>query len=223
VPRVKQRTNALRERGLATALAVLAEDGVTGLTTRAVARRAGASVPAIYEVFGDKAGLIREVFLEGFRLLGADLSALPANEDPLDALRELAERFRRFVVRNPVLAEVMFSRPFTDFDPTADEAKAAATVRRIFVRRVRTAVDAGVLAGEPTDIALVFFTFVEGLAGAENARRLGSSKQSVDRRRRLAVNALLRGLSSESDAPGAAATPRSAAGRRTGRPGHRRG
>ena len=209
MPRLKQRTNALRERGLATALAVLAEDGVTGLTTRAVARRAGASVPAIYEVFGDKAGLIREVFIEGFRLLGADLSALPANEDPLDALQELAERFRRFMVRNPTLAEVMFSRPFADFDPTADEAKAAVTVRRIFVRHVRTAVDAGVLAGDPTDIALVFFTLVEGLAAAENARRLGSSKRSVDRRWRLAITALFRGLSTESDVP---ATRRQRAG-----------
>jgi AcrR family transcriptional regulator len=200
VPRLKQRTNDLRERGLATALAVLAEDGVTGLTTRAVAHRAGASVPAIYEVFGDKAGLIREVFIEGFRLLGADLAALPANEDPLDALRELAVRFRRFVVRNPVLAEVMFSRPFADFDPTADEVKPAVTVRRIFVRHVRTAVDAGLLTGDPTDIALVFFTLVDGMAAAENARRLGSSKQSVDRRWRLAVTALLRGLGTESDA-----------------------
>ena len=107
-----------------------------------------------------------------------------------------------------MLAEVMFSRPFTDFDPTADEAKAAVTVRRIFVRHVRTAVDARVLAGDPTDIALVFFTFVEGLAAAENARRLGSSKQSVDRRWRLAVNALLRGLSAESDATATATSRR---------------
>jgi AcrR family transcriptional regulator len=200
VPRPKQRTTALRERGLAAALAVLAEDGVTGLTTRAVARRAGASVPAVYEVFGDKAGLIREIFIEGFRMLGADLSALPANENPLDALKQLAQRFRRFVVRNPVLAQVMFSRPFADFDPTADEAKAAVTVRRIFVRHVRTAVDAGVLTGEPTDVALVFFTVVEGLAAAENAQQLGSSKQSVDRRWRLALTALLRGFSTESGA-----------------------
>src|SRR5215475_611250 len=101
MPRVKQRTNALHERGLASALAVLAEEGVAGLTTRTVARRAAASVPAIYEVFGDKAGLIREVFFEGFRMLGDDLSAVPPADDPLDALRRLAEAFRRFVLEHP--------------------------------------------------------------------------------------------------------------------------
>jgi AcrR family transcriptional regulator len=191
---LKQRTDALRERGVASALAVLAEDGVAGLTTRTVARRAEASVPAIYEVFGDKAGLIREVFFEGFRMLGDELSALPPTEDPLDAIRHLAEGFRRFIVANPVLAQIMFSRPFADFDPTAEDDKAGVKVRKIFIRNVRTAIDAGLLVGDPTDIALLFFAFIDGLAAAETAHRLGGSKQSIDRRWRLGVNALINGL-----------------------------
>jgi len=190
MPRVKQRTDALRERGIASALAVLAEEGVAGLTTRTVARRADASVPAIYEVFGDKAGLIREVFFQGFRMLGDDLAALPPTAD----LHDLAEAFRRFVVTNPVLAQVMFSRPFTDFAPTAEDDKAGVKVRKIFVQHVRTAIDAGLVAGNPTDIAHVIFAFVEGMAAAESARRLGSSKQSVDRRWRLGLGALIAGL-----------------------------
>lgn len=194
MPRPKQRTEALHERGLASALAVLDEEGVGGLTTRTVARRANASVPAIYEVFGDKAGLIREVFFEGFRMLGDDLSALPPATDPLEALRNLADAFREFILANPVLAQVMFSRPFADFDPTKDEAKAGVKVRKIFVQHVRAAVDAGLLSGDPTDIALILFTVVEGLAAAENAHRLGTSKQSTTRRWHLALNTLLKGF-----------------------------
>ena len=194
MPRVKQRTNELRERGVATALAVLAEEGVTGLTTRNVARRADASVPAVYEVFGDKAGLVREVFFEGFRMLGDALAALPPADDPLEALERVAEGYRTFVVANPVLAQVMFSRPFADFDPTTAEDKAGVKVRRIFVERVQAAVDAGLIAGDPTDVALVFFALLDGLAAAENARRLGSSRASVDRRWSLAIKALFAGL-----------------------------
>ena len=194
VPRVKQRTNELRERGVAAALAVLAEEGVAGLTTRNVARRAGASVPAVYEVFGDKAGLVREVFFEGFRLLGDALAALPPADDPLEALERVAEGHRAFVVANPVLAQVMFSRPFADFDPTTAEDKAGVRVREIFVERVRAAVDAGVVAGDPTDVALVFFALLDGLAAAENARRLGSSRRSMDRRWDLGISALFAGL-----------------------------
>src|SRR3954452_16424904 len=94
VPRVKQRTNDLGERGVAVALSVLAEEGVAGLTTRNVARRADASVPAIYEVFTDKAGLVREVFFEGFRMLGDALAQLPRTDDPVEDLERLAQGFR---------------------------------------------------------------------------------------------------------------------------------
>jgi AcrR family transcriptional regulator len=194
VPRPKQRTTALRERGVASALALLAEQGPTGLTTRTVARRAEASVPAIYEVFGDKSGLIREVFFEGFRMLGDELAALPPAADPVTGLRRACDAFRRFVLANPVLAQVMFSRPFTDFEPTAEDNKAGLRVSKFFVHHARLAVDAGLLAGNPVDIAHLFFAFAEGLAAAESAHRLGGSKQSVDRRWRLGLNALIEGL-----------------------------
>jgi AcrR family transcriptional regulator len=196
MPRVKQRTEALHERGVASALDVLAADGVAGLTTRAVAGRAGASLPAIYEVFGDKAGLVRAVFFAGFRMLAAELAAVPEAEDPVAALRALAQAFRRFVLANPVLAQVMFSRPFADFDPAGDEDEAGVAVRRIFVRQVRAAVAADLITGDPVDVALVFFSFVEGLAAAEAARRLGAARQSADRRWRLGLDALLTGLRS---------------------------
>lgn len=194
MPKQKQRTHALRERGIAGALAVLAEDGVAGLTTRTVAARAGASVPAVYEVFGDKAGLIREVFFEGFRMLGDGLSDLPPDDNPVKALQRCCEAFRRFVLANPVLAQVMFSRPFVDFDPTADDIKAGLKVSKVFVQHARAAIDAGLFEGDPNDIAHVFFAFAEGIAAAESAHRLGRSKQTVDRRWRLGLQALIHGF-----------------------------
>jgi DNA-directed RNA polymerase specialized sigma24 family protein len=106
----------------------------------------------------------------------------------------LAAGYRTFVVANPVLAQVMFSRPFADFDPTTAEDRAGVKVRKIFVERVQAAIDAGLVAGEATDVALVFFGLLDGLAAAESAQRLGSSQASVDRRWSLGINALLAGL-----------------------------
>src|SRR5580704_4955904 len=73
MPRAKQRTPELRDRVLQVALAMLANEGAGALTTRAVAQAAGTSVPAVYELFGDKAGLVRELFFAGFRQLHARL------------------------------------------------------------------------------------------------------------------------------------------------------
>ena len=69
MPRAKQRTPELRDHVLQVAVAMLASEGVAGFTTRKVAEEAETSTPAVYELFGDKAGLVREMFFEGFRLL----------------------------------------------------------------------------------------------------------------------------------------------------------
>lgn len=167
---------------------------MAGLTTRTVAQRAEASVPAIYEVFGDKAGLIREVFFHGFELLGAELSAVPTSNDPIEDLRSLAQAFRGFVVANPVLAEIMFSRPFADFAPTAEDNKAGVRVSGVFVDRARAAAAAGLVQGEPIDIAHVVFASIQGLAAAESAQRFGRTKKEIDRRWQLGLDALLGGL-----------------------------
>ncbi len=71
MPRAKQRTPELRDRLLEVAVATLNDEGVARLTTRRVAEQAGTSVPAVYELFDDKAGLVRAIFFEGFRMLGA--------------------------------------------------------------------------------------------------------------------------------------------------------
>jgi AcrR family transcriptional regulator len=117
VPRAKQRTEQLRDHIVQVAVAMLAVDGVGGFTARNVAARAQTSPPAVYELFGDKAGLVREVFFEGFRLLGDRFGKLKESDDPRADLIRMVGAFRVFVRENPVLAQVMFSRPFADFDP----------------------------------------------------------------------------------------------------------
>jgi AcrR family transcriptional regulator len=198
VPRAKQRTPELRDRVLQVAVATLASEGVTGFTTRRVAEEAETSTPAVYELFGDKAGLVREVFFEGFRMLAGRLARAEVSDDPKADLVRVADTFRRFVRENPVLAEVMFARPIADFDPGPDEVRAGGSVRELVVARVQRAIDAGVLAGDATDIAHALVALAQGLAAQETAGWLGTSKASMDRRWTLAVRAMLDGL-----APGA--------------------
>jgi AcrR family transcriptional regulator len=195
MPRPKQRTPELRDQVLARAVELLAAEGVAGFTTRAVARAAGTSTPAVYELFGDRAGLLREVFFTGFRLLAERLGALTETADPRADLIELVAAYRGFMRENPTLAQVMLARPFSDFDPAPEEAAAGAAVRTFIVGRVRRCVAAGLLDGDETDVAHVLIALVQGLAAAENARRLGTTGTSVGRRWDLGVRALLAGLS----------------------------
>jgi AcrR family transcriptional regulator len=194
MPRAKQRTPELRDRVLREAVAMLASAGVGGFTTRRIAERARTSLPAVYELFGDKAGLVREMFFEGFRMLRRDLDRLRQTADPRADLVAVVQCLRRFIRDHTALAEVMFSRPFADFDPGASEIEAGSAVRLFVVGRVRRCIDAGVLAGDETDIAHVLVSLTQGLADTENAGWLGTSQASVKRRWDLAIRAVLDGL-----------------------------
>ena len=194
MPRPKQRTPELRDRLVRAALDTLTQDGVSGFTTRRVAQSADTSAPAVYELFGDKGGLVREVIFEGFRLLGAQLRSLAETADPRADLVAVLAAFRLFAGENPELAKLMFSRPFVDFDPGPADRQAGAAVRELVVARVQRCVDAGILAGQPVDVAHVSLAVVQGLALQETAGWLGTSQASMDRRWNLAVSAVLDGL-----------------------------
>jgi AcrR family transcriptional regulator len=194
VPRAKQRTPELRDHVLDAAMGLLARDGAAGFTTRSIAREADTSTPAVYELFGDKSGLLREIFFAGFRRLHHQLEALADTDDPRDDLLSLIETYRQFVLDNPVLAQVMFSRPFIDFEPGPPELQAGSFVQRFIVDRVRRVIDAERLEGDATDVAHVVVALVQGLAAAESTGRLGTSERSVNRRWALATAAVLDGL-----------------------------
>lgn len=196
MPRQRQRTPELRTNLLRTALAILEADGVAGVTARNVARAAGTSTAAVYELFGDKGGLVRAILFEGFAMLRDHLGGLATAGDPAAALRQTIAALRAFMRDHAALAQVMFGRPFAEFDPGPADTAAGAAVREFIIERVRRGVEAGVLAGDPTDIAHVLLALAQGLAGQESAGWLGTSRTSVDRRWALGAEALLRGLNS---------------------------
>jgi len=194
VPRAKQRTPELRDRVLRVAVALLAREGAAQLTTRRVAEHAGTSTPAVYELFGDKAGLVREIFFEGFRMLRRQFDRLAESDDPRADLARVMQAFRAFIRENPVLAELMFLRRFTDFDPGPSERDAGRAVREFIVGRVQRCIDAGLFSGDAADLAHALVALTQGLAANEVAGWLGTSKASIERRWQLAIDALLDGF-----------------------------
>lgn len=194
MPRARQRTPELRDRVVSVAVDLLGDVGVAEFTARRIARAAQTSTPALYELFGDKSGLVREVFFEGFRQLHRELERVRESDDPGSDLILLLRCYRKFMRANPVLSEVMFSRPFTDFDPGPSELEASSSVRVLVVEHVERCLDAGVLSGDAVDIAHVLVALAQGLAAAESAGRLGTSTESVERRWSLALRAAIDGL-----------------------------
>ncbi len=101
----------LRDRIVRAAAALLEEDGLDALSTRAVAARAGVPAPTIFRVFGDKDGLLEAVGEYGFATYLLAKSRLPRGDDPVRALRDAWDLHVRFGLEQPAYYTLVYGRP----------------------------------------------------------------------------------------------------------------
>jgi AcrR family transcriptional regulator len=91
--------------------AAVAEHGVTGVSLRDVARRAGVSHGAPAHHFGGKAGMLTAFATRGFELLAsfvlAEVVAAAGGDGPAE-LAAIGRGYVRFAVSHPTQFEVMF-------------------------------------------------------------------------------------------------------------------
>lgn len=99
--------NALIQAGVE----ILAKDGVSGLSLRKVALKAGVSHSAPYAHFVDKQALIAAISTEGFRQLYERVSAVTTKykSQPTKQLIEVAWAYVQFAMDDPDRFKVMFS------------------------------------------------------------------------------------------------------------------
>ena len=102
--------------------------------------------------------------------------------------------FRRFALAHPALYEVMFSRPFAEFDLGPDDLDAVSTVHRCVMDRIGALGGPSWSPARRKDAALALSAVMQGLAGMELAGILGSGTPSRERRWRVTVLSTVRGL-----------------------------
>ncbi|MFD7691035.1 TetR/AcrR family transcriptional regulator C-terminal domain-containing protein [Streptomyces sp. NPDC059781] len=102
-----------RRRVADTALKLLNEVGLDGLTLRVIARELDVKAPALYWHFKDKQALLDEMATEMMRQMTADLTALAAG-DWRQALRLMMGGLREHLLRYRDGAKVYAGTRFTD-------------------------------------------------------------------------------------------------------------
>lgn len=173
---------------LAAAERVAETDGPAALSVRRVADEAGTTTRAVYSLYGSKDGLLVALATRGFRLLAADLEALPTTPEPVeDLVAAGAVVFRRFVVNHPVLFRISFQREAVTPELVAQsESARRAALQHLTARAER-------LPSTHGEVALYFHALCEGLAAVE--LRTAIPARDAERLWREALRALLLGLS----------------------------
>jgi AcrR family transcriptional regulator len=145
----------LRRALLAAAVEAIGEHGPAAISLRDLARRAEVSHAAPAHHFGDKAGLLTALAVEGFTLLAGTLR-------DTGSFLEMGVAYVAFAVEHPAHFAVMF-RPdlYHAGDPAVRDARAAA---RAALRGGVAMVRGAERPGDPAVTALAAWSMMHGLA-----------------------------------------------------------
>jgi AcrR family transcriptional regulator len=173
--RARRRRETIEEI-LDIAEAVMAEEGVNGLSLAEVARRLGVQPPSIYKYFPSLMAVYNALFLRGQCEHLEVMRAAMADAQPgLDALTKGLEASGRWALANRAVAQLLFWRPVPSFEPS-DEAMAPSVEMVGLQRRAfADAVAAGELGPEADSDEAVYLvsTLITGVLSQAFANEPG--------------------------------------------------
>ncbi len=166
---------SLRSQILASALEVLHEQGLEGVTMRAVADRAGVTAPALYWHFADKEALIREVGRELSRTFKDRMHEASAVAGSEIRLRRSLTVFRTFAVTYPSYFHMLFVRPPTSKRGEIRDAGASPAIFQVLVERVTECMrDGSLVKGDAESVAMSLAALAHGLVVLHRGGRFAS-------------------------------------------------
>jgi AcrR family transcriptional regulator len=168
----------MRERLIAAALRVVAENGIDELTVRRLAEAADTSTMSVYSRFGNRDGVLQALYVRTFDMLGEALAAVPCGPDPVADLLAMAGAYREFALAGPARYAFMFDHGSAHFRPTeALRAHSFQSALDPMFQAVRRAVTDGT---SPLHAAYCLWCVMHGLLGLELAHVPGTPLPAVD-------------------------------------------
>jgi AcrR family transcriptional regulator len=146
--RRRRRRAEIVEEILDTAVAVMGDDGVAGLSLSEVARRMGMAQPSLYKYFPSLLAVYDALFERGAAVAldvvqGTGSGAASGSDPGLPSLAAAVARLIRLGVEQPVVGQLLYWRTVPGFTPSvAAFAPAVAMVEEIH-RLLQAAVDCG--------------------------------------------------------------------------------
>jgi AcrR family transcriptional regulator len=145
----------------------IAEHGVSALTLRDVARRAGVSHSAPAHHFGGKAGLLTAFATAGYRLLAELMTrevAEAGTDDPAASAAAMGRGYVHFAITRPAHFEVMYRLDaLNPADPGLVQARE--TVAGLLAAAIERCAAAGRLHGRPAGtVFIAAWSLAHGLA-----------------------------------------------------------
>ncbi len=131
-------SKSTRERILAAAAQIVEQEGVDGLTTRAICDATGVTAPTLYHHFGNKDGLLAELVSQSFTDFMREKRSIPLSENVIEDLTRGWDTWIDFALSRPRMFRLMM-------DASAANPEITAESYEIMKRLVDRASEAGEL------------------------------------------------------------------------------
>ncbi len=157
-------------RILEAAQALLEAEGLSALTIRRLATKAGVAPMSIYHHLGSKDGVVDLLLRNAFAKLERAMRELATTPDPVDAYREAGLRYRVLALEAPVTFGLMFSGHSLKHDLGEETMAACLSSLDALVAICQRLVDAGLTESRNAlDLARTTWAAVHGAVTLEIA------------------------------------------------------
>lgn len=149
---------------------LLMREGPTALSMRRIAQLVGCSTTVLYTMFGNKQGLVDELYLRGFELLRQALEAIPHSDDSQDYIYALCDAYRTFALAHSKYYAVMFLKTMPEYIPSKANLQLGEKNLQLLVDAVQhAAVPHSISENEAWEIARTIWATIHGHVGLELA------------------------------------------------------
>lgn len=146
-PKVKlQHNEQLRRNIIEAAALIMQESGPEAVTIRRVAEKMECPTKIIYNLFGNKEGLAKELFMEGCKLLADAFRAVPVQADLKSYLLDLGQAYWHFSKDHTSYYMVMFGGAFSEFKPEEESLQAIGTALQQITTLIAKAIEQGFIS-----------------------------------------------------------------------------
>jgi AcrR family transcriptional regulator len=169
----QEEIEAQRARVIQAAETLFAEHGYEGVTLRGLAKSLGQSPTAAYRYFDGKAAIFTAARISAYqRFAEAQEQAVREPGNPAEHLMRLGTAYIDFAVDEPDAYRLMFELKQPEDARTAKLLEAESRAWTPLYEAIAAAVDAGVLDGDATERAHLFWAGVHGIVSLHLAGKL---------------------------------------------------
>jgi len=189
--RDKKEIKHIREKILESALDIIIQRGLEGLTMRHLASKTNMSAPNLYNYFSSKDEIYIHLIIKGFEMLYDDLKKVrDQHHAPLDRVRAMIKAYMAFGMNKPRYYDIMFTRPtpkYNDYIGTPPEKlseieyQTSMNIAQIAIKAASDVMGRSTKTKEKNRRLIQIWSLMHGMITLHNSQVVGYVVDSVDR------------------------------------------